>query len=103
MKITRIIIFKKTGGTDMENKDVSVNEMLEMIDDIHSSLDGLEKAYGLAVNTERCRLWAEQYKMVHQAQEALEAVEASLNQSPVYFIKQGKTTKNLKVTPNLSF
>ena len=30
-------------------KDTAVEEMLEMISDIHSSLDGLERAYGLAV------------------------------------------------------
>lgn len=75
----------------MSNQDVMIEEMLGIISDIYSSLDGLEKAYGLAVNTERCKLWAEQYKMVNQAQEALEAVEVSLNQSSVYSaIKVGK-------------
>lgn len=76
---------------DVSNQDVMIEEMLGIISDIYSSLDGLEKAYGLAVNTERCKLWAEQYKMVNQAQEALEAVEVSLNQSSVYSaIKVGK-------------
>lgn len=87
----------------MGNKDVVVEEMLKMISDIHSSLDGLERAYDLAVNTERCKLWAEQYTIVNQAQEALDAVEMSLKQSPVYSIKVEKLTNPMKVTPNLGF
>lgn len=84
-------------------KDTAVEEMLEMISDIHSSLDGLERAYGLAINTERCKLWAEQYKIVNQAQEALEAVEVSLKQSPVYSIKPEKLPNQINITPNLGY
>ena len=85
------------------NKDVAIEEMLEMISDIHSSLDGLERAYGLAVNSERCKLWAEQYKIVNQAQEALEAVEVSLKQSPVYSIKLEKVSNQINIAPNLGY
>jgi hypothetical protein len=88
---------------DVVNKDVAIDEMLEMITDIHSSLDGLERAYGLAVNTERCKLWAEQYKIVNQAQEALEAVEASLKQSPVYSIKVERLPQKMNITPTLGY
>lgn len=87
----------------MGNKDVVVEEMLEMISDIHSSLDGLERAYGLAVNAERCKLWAEQYKIVNQAQEALETVEISLNQSPVYSIKVEKISNHMSIKPKLGY
>ncbi|AZV44100.1 MULTISPECIES: hypothetical protein [Peribacillus] len=87
----------------MRNKNVAIDEMLAMIADIHSSLDGLEKSYGLAVNTERCKLWAEQYKMVNQTQEALDAVESSLKQSPAYSIKLEKVPKNIQVTPSLGY
>lgn len=89
----------------MGNRDVVIEEMLGMISDIHSSLDGLEKAYGLAVNTERCKLWAEQYKMVNQAQEALEAVEVSLNQSPVQqsTIKVENIVNKISATPHLGY
>ena len=84
-------------------KDTAVEEMLELISDIHSSLDGLERAYGLAINTERCKLWAEQYKIVNQAQEALEAVELSLKRSPVYSIKPEKLSNQMNITPNLGY
>ena len=87
----------------MGNRDVALEEMLEMISDIHSSLDGLERAYGLAVNTERCKLWAEQYKIVNQAQEALETVELSLKQSPVYSVKIEKVPNGMNMTPNLGY
>lgn len=87
----------------MGNKDVAIEEMLEMISDIHSSLDGLERAYGLAVNSERCKLWAEQYKIVNQAQEALEEVEVSLKQSPVYSIKPEKIPNKISITPTLGY
>ena len=84
-------------------KDTAVEEMLEMISDIHSSLDGLERAYGLALNTERCKLLAEQYKIVNQAQEALEAVEMSLKESPVYSIKLEKLPNQMNIMPNLGY
>ena len=87
----------------MGNRDVALEEMLEMISDIHSSLNGLERAYGLAVNTERCKLWAEQYKIVNQAQEAVETVELSLKQRPVYSMKTEKVSKEINMTPNLGY
>ena len=57
----------------------------------------------LLLNTERCKLWAEQYKIVNQAQEALEAVEVSLKQSPVYSIKLEKLPNQMNITPNLGY
>ena len=84
-------------------KDDAIEEMLVMIADIHSSLDGLEKAYGLVVNTERCKLWAEQYKIVNQAQEVLDAIEVSMKQSPVYSMKVEKKPINMNITPKLSY
>ena len=56
----------------MINKSVATEEILSMIAEISSSLDQLENAYGEAMNTARCKLWAEQHNLVDDAQEAME-------------------------------
>ena len=60
------------GGVSMNNKSVATEEILSMIAEISTSLDHLENAYGKAMNTTRCKLWAKQHKLVNDAQEAME-------------------------------
>ncbi|MBT2649311.1 hypothetical protein J7E52_21810 [Bacillus sp. ISL-34] len=59
----------------MVNKSVATEEILRMIAEISTSLDRLEISYGETVNTVRCKLWAEQYTLVNEAQEAIEKAE----------------------------
>ncbi|MGE7878389.1 hypothetical protein [Peribacillus muralis] len=59
----------------MVNKSVATEEILRMIAEISTSLDRLELSYGKTVNTVRCKLWAEQYTLVNDAQEAIEKAE----------------------------
>ncbi|MDW7614668.1 hypothetical protein SC499_07985 [Peribacillus simplex] len=59
----------------MVNKSVSTEEILRMIAEISTSLDRLEISYGETVNTVRCKLWAEQYTLVNNVQEAIEKAE----------------------------
>ncbi|CAH0186299.1 hypothetical protein SRABI96_01560 [Peribacillus sp. Bi96] len=59
----------------MVNKSVATEEILRMIAEISTSLDRLEISYGETVNTVRCKLWAEQYTLVNDAQEAIEKAE----------------------------
>ncbi|AOH55472.1 hypothetical protein ABE28_014030 [Peribacillus muralis] len=59
----------------MVNKSVATEEILRMIAEISTSLDRLELSYGETVNTVRCKLWAEQYTLVNDAQEAIEKAE----------------------------
>lgn len=58
----------------MVNKSVATEEILRMIAEISTSLDRLEISYGETVNTVRCKLWAEQYTLVNEAQ-AIEKAE----------------------------
>ncbi|MCK1991272.1 hypothetical protein GW626_13085 [Peribacillus muralis] len=59
----------------MVNKNVATEDILKMIAEISTSLDRLELSYGETVNTVRCKLWAEQYILVNEAQEAIEKAE----------------------------
>ncbi|MGE7601470.1 hypothetical protein ACQKL5_03085 [Peribacillus sp. NPDC097675] len=56
----------------MNDKSVATEEILSMIAEISTSLDHLENAYGEAMNTARCKLWANQHKLVNEVQEAME-------------------------------
>ncbi|MDQ7863159.1 hypothetical protein RCO48_25285 [Peribacillus frigoritolerans] len=66
---------KEWEGSAWSIKSVATEEILRMIAEISTSLDRLEISYGETVNTVRCKLWAEQYTLVNEAQEAIEKAE----------------------------
>ncbi|WP_110927652.1 hypothetical protein [Bacillus massiliglaciei] len=63
----------------MGKNSEDTQEIQAMIDEISASLDRLEKEYLHTVNFKRCKMWAEQYSLIHAAQEAIDQAESSLN------------------------
>jgi hypothetical protein len=88
------------GGVSMVNKSVATEEILRMIAEISTDLDRLENSYGETVNTVRCKLWADQYKLVNDAQESIEKAEDfwinTEEEFHSYPIKQEKSIRKAK-------
>ncbi|MFD0051648.1 hypothetical protein ACFVHQ_20415 [Actinomycetes bacterium NPDC127524] len=91
------------------NNKASAEEILCLIAAISDSLDELEQSIDETINTERCRLWSNQYKMVHSAQQQLERIEEKWNTkediiSQSYLMKTEKSgTHPLLANPKLGF
>ncbi|OIK12328.1 hypothetical protein [Bacillus sp. MUM 13] len=91
------------------NNKASAEEILCLIAAISDSLDELEQSIDETINTERCRLWSNQYKMVHSAQQQLERIEEKWNTkediiSQSYLMKKEKSGNHpLLANPKLGF
>lgn len=85
----------------MVNKSVTTEEILSMITEISTSLDRLENSYGETMNTARCKLWAKQYNMVNDVQNAMEKAgdfwSDPREESQSYPVKSMKTIISPKI------
>jgi hypothetical protein len=95
------------GGVSMVNNSVATEEILRMIAEISTSLDCLENSYGETVNTVRCKLWAEQYTLVNEAQEAIEKAEDywinTEKENHSYSITLDKSKRTHKILAEVQF
>ena len=89
----------------MVNKNVSTEEIIRMIAEISTSLDRLENSYAESMNAARCKLWAEQYKLVNGVQESLEKAERiwieNEEETRVYAMGKERTSRQHALVPEV--
>lgn len=85
------------------NDWINLDEIQGMIVEINDSLEVLEKSYGIAINHERCKLWAKQKNLIHQVQQELERLDEKASDPQPIEVKKEISLKKIKAAPNLGY